>query len=194
MTKTAFSYWNDRIAPLFDTAILIHFVETESGLIIHEANLPFAENPPSQKALRLAELGANTLVCGAISRSLHAQVAAYGIKLIPFIAGDLHEVITAWQGGNFKREFFAMPGCCRPGHRRFHRMSFVEHEAGADNRKERSKGRGGQGCNRMRGSEAGGTAGTCLCPACGHREVHETGMPCVQKQCPECGTALIREK
>jgi hypothetical protein len=39
-------------------------------------------------------------------------VAAYGIRLIPFVAGDLREVIRAWLGGKLECDAFAMPGCC----------------------------------------------------------------------------------
>jgi hypothetical protein len=55
------------------------------------------------------------------------------------------------------------------------------------------QGRGGQGRGRMGGPLAGGAGGTCLCPKCGHREPHERGVPCVQKQCPKCGTSMTRE-
>jgi hypothetical protein len=45
----------------------------------------------------------------------------------------------------------------------------------------------------MGGPLAGGPVGTCLCPKCGHREPHERGVPCAQKRCPKCGTAMARE-
>jgi hypothetical protein len=45
----------------------------------------------------------------------------------------------------------------------------------------------------MGGPLAGGAGGTCLCPKCGHREPHEIGVPCMQRACPKCGTAMTRE-
>jgi len=55
------------------------------------------------------------------------------------------------------------------------------------------QGRGGRGAGRMGGSQAAGPDGACLCPQCGHREPHQRGVPCIQRTCPSCGTAMIRE-
>jgi len=113
--KAAFAIWNNRIAPVFDVARQIHIVETESGLATREAQESLPEEMPVQKALRLAELGVDTLVCGAISRPMHAMIIACGIRVIPFVAGNLREVIHAWQDGSIENDLFAMPGCWRQG-------------------------------------------------------------------------------
>ena len=55
------------------------------------------------------------------------------------------------------------------------------------------QGRGGGGRGRMGGPQAGGAAGICRCPQCGHTQAHERGVPCTQKKCPQCGANLIRE-
>ncbi|MEI6208483.1 MAG: NifB/NifX family molybdenum-iron cluster-binding protein [Desulfuromonadales bacterium] len=109
--KTAFAYWNKRIAPVFDTAHKIKVVETESERIICEKLETMESDLPVEKALCLSELGVNTLVCGAISHSLSEMVTAYGIRVIPFVAGELQEVIKAWLMGTLEPEVFAMPGC-----------------------------------------------------------------------------------
>lgn len=200
--KTAFAYWDNRIAPVFDIARQIHVVEAESGRIVAETGEALADDLPVQKVIRLAELGVGTLVCGAISRPLHAMVAAYGIQVIPFVAGDLSEVIQAWLSGNLERDTFAMPGCCGRGRRRRWGACGMNQEEYLMNGRKRGgmgqgggqgQGRGGQCRGRMGGPLAGGVVGTCLCPKCGHREPHERGVPCVQKQCPKCGTAMTRE-
>lgn len=109
--KTAFTYWNKRIAPVFDTARLIRVIQTESGRIISEKLETVEGDQAVQKALRLSELGVNTLVCGAISSSFHEMVAAYGIQVIPFVAGNCQEVIQAWLNGNLELRRYTMPGC-----------------------------------------------------------------------------------
>ena len=111
MMKTAFSTWHKRIAPLFDTAKQIHVIEVESGQIVQETQETSPTGSPVQMALSLSELNISTLVCGAISRPLYEMISAYGIKIIPFVTGDLGEVIVAWLNGNLNHEDFAMPGC-----------------------------------------------------------------------------------
>ena len=72
-----------------------------------------------QKALRLAELGVSTLICGAISKSVNETVMSYGIRVIPFVAGELQDVVEVWLKGVLDQDCFAMPGCrsCRtPSH------------------------------------------------------------------------------
>jgi predicted Fe-Mo cluster-binding NifX family protein len=126
--KAAFAYWNKRVAPVFDTTRQIHVVEVESGRIVRETLETLASDIPVQKALSLSELGVSTLVCGAISRPLYEMVAACDIRVIPFVAGDLGEVIQAWFKGNLKRDVFAMPGC--RGRRHFRGMGRQGHRRG----------------------------------------------------------------
>jgi predicted Fe-Mo cluster-binding NifX family protein len=111
MIKTAFAYWENRIAPVFDIARDINIIEVESGKIIGEAKVSLSDTMPGVRALRLAELGISTLVCGAISSDMHKLVEAYGIQVISFVAGDTQDVIHAWLTGDIHDGFFCMPGC-----------------------------------------------------------------------------------
>ncbi len=212
MEKAAFAYWGDRIAPVFDNATQIRIVEAGKGWIVTEAEDILPDDRLVHKATRLAEIGVGALVCGAISRPLHEVIAAYGIRVIPFVAGDLREIIQAWINGSLESGDYAMPGCCGPGRRRRGGTFGGEREENFMNGRQgggrgsgggRGQGRGGQGQGRWgRGRESqgrtggrrvGSAAGSCLCPQCGHREPHERGVPCLQKRCPKCGAALVRE-
>lgn len=44
----------------------------------------------------------------------------------------------------------------------------------------------------MGGPVAGGLGGTCVCPQCGHIQVHQRGTPCNTMACPECGAPMAR--
>ena len=118
MTKAAFAYWEDRIAPVFDTAREFCIVEAQSGKIIRETRESLKDNQPLITALRMAELRLDVLVCGAISGDIQALIAAYGIRIVPFVSGELRRVIEAWLKGNLENDVFAMPGCRFQGRRR----------------------------------------------------------------------------
>lgn len=66
----------------------------------------------SQMVAWLAEQGVTTLVCGAVSRPLQERLSAVGIKVVPFVAGDLRQVIQASFDGSLNGSAFTMPGCC----------------------------------------------------------------------------------
>ena len=167
--KAAFAVWDKHIAPVFDVTRQIHLVDAEAGKILGETQESLPEEMPTQKTLRLAELGVQTLVCGAISRHMQDMVEAGGIRVIPFVTGELHDVILAWLSDSLENALFAMPGC----YGRKHRQGF-------------------RGQGRKSGPLSSAAIGTCMCPKCGQREPHKRGVPCVEKQCPTCGTAMTR--
>ncbi|RPH93315.1 hypothetical protein EHM69_10665 [candidate division KSB1 bacterium] len=209
-TKIAFANWDNRIAPVFDTARQIHLVEIASGQIVSETEETLSGDLPVQKTLQMVEMGVGALVCGAISRPMYELIGAYGIHVVPFVAGNLQEVIQAWFSDTLNRDAFTMPGCYGRGQRRRWAVIGTYKEEHKMNGKGRDgmgggrgqgggmgqgggQGQGGQGRGRMGGPLAGGAVGTCVCPSCGYSEPHERGVPCAQKPCPKCGTAMTRQ-
>jgi len=198
--KTAFSSWNNRIAPVFDVARQLFLVEIESGAVTSEAEEILPADEPGAKVRKLAELGVKALVCGAISRFLHDLVTSYGITVVPFVAGDLREVVRAWVENRLDDEF-AMPGCCgricgRPGDRGGRepcvaRQDRAERDRALHAGAARNLGRGRRGDFHEHSSRR--PDGLCICPRCGRREPNEARRSCLHIQCPVCGGMMIRE-
>jgi predicted Fe-Mo cluster-binding NifX family protein len=117
--RVAFAAWNDRIAPLFDVTRRLHVVDTEGRNVVRESEASLEDKAPAVRAARLAALGIDALVCGAISRPQEALIQAYGLTVVPFVTGDLREVVDAWGAGRLGSEAFAMPGCRGGRGRRF---------------------------------------------------------------------------
>ncbi len=201
--KTAFAIWDERIAPVFDVARQVQLIETNTGGIVAQTRQMLGGQMPLQKALFLAAMGVESLVCGAISRQLHAMVADQGIVVIPFIAGAVDEVVQAWLTGSIGDARFAMPGCL-PKKRRVTHRAKKSREGGVmpgGMRKGNGQG-GGQGAaggraggrpGRAGGGAMAGPEGVCVCPKCSQEEKHLRGTPCMQQQCPKCGTAMVRK-
>lgn len=203
--KAGFSAWNQRIAPVFDVARHLLLVEADGPRLVSESQLELVEEAPLPRSFQLAELGLETLVCGAISRPMLTSIAAYGIRVVPFVTGPLKEVVQAWLSGTLESNVYAMPGFCFPKRRRGHARDTCEGEravmqsgnrgGGGPRRGQGSGGRGRRGSGgRQGGPVAGGPGGQCICPKCGHVEPHERGVPCLQRTCPECGTVMTRQQ
>jgi len=111
--KTAFSIWQNRIAPVFDVSTTILIRETDRAVLVSEKTISL----PSASALdRVSLLAANNvdiLVCGAVSKDTALMLEAFNIKYCPFIAGAVDDVIAACSTKGICDVKFAMPGCGR---------------------------------------------------------------------------------
>lgn len=117
--KAAFSTWDQRIAPVFDTAQNLVIVETSGDHILSHSAHTLPPAGPEHTVMWLVQHNVGMLICGAISRPLQERLTATGIRLMPFVAGELSSVIHAWIDGTLHGAAFTMPGCC--GRRRMRR-------------------------------------------------------------------------
>lgn len=115
--RTAFSLWNERIAPVFDVGRQIWIVDAEQGCITAQVGKRFTSRDPQVRAVKLAELHVGQLVCGAISREASDALTHRGIQVVSFISGELNQIIHAWLSGTLNDERLMMPGCGKGKHR-----------------------------------------------------------------------------
>lgn len=142
--KAAFSTWLGSVAPLFDEAREILLVDTRSGRVVEECTKLLAGTLPIRRALELEEMGAQVLVCGAISRPIREALEANGIRVIPFVSGQVDDIVQAWMGGFLMSDRYCMPGC--RGRGRFRRR----HPQTAGGSGRSGAGRGGEARSRCR--------------------------------------------
>lgn len=108
--KLALTVWEDRISPLCDAARWILVVEIKAGRIVDESRIPVQSGKPFVFVSSLAEREIDVLICGAVSESLSALLEQYGIKVVPFVSGQVSRVIRAYCNQQIERREFRMPG------------------------------------------------------------------------------------
>jgi predicted Fe-Mo cluster-binding NifX family protein len=156
--KLAIPIRDGRISPVFDAAGRFLVVEFDGKEPARRSEYTVMEPGGEARAALLRELGVSLLICGAISNRASRIVERCGIELMPWLVGEIDDVIEAYCMGSLGGEGFIMPGC-RRGHgagrgnrqgRRFIWRGEDRGAAGDDSRRKpgNSTGRGGGRRNR----------------------------------------------
>jgi predicted Fe-Mo cluster-binding NifX family protein len=110
--KVVVPIWRDRISPVFDTAGTLLVVEFESSREVSRFRINMQNDSLTYRVAKLKESDADVLLCGAISRPLFDMVTAAGIKVTPFLSGNLESLLTAFIEDRLADTRYLMPGCC----------------------------------------------------------------------------------
>lgn len=111
--RTAIPIFDDRISPVFDTASRLVLIDIEEGREVYRTEQVLEEQGLGRRARRVAELGVDLLICGAISKLLETMLLSAGVEVIPQICGPVEEVLTAFRMGKLSEEAYVMPGATR---------------------------------------------------------------------------------
>ncbi len=108
--KIAIPEHQGRVAPVFDTCrrILVYAQDADKQALIGQED--WSRIAAQGRSVRLKELEIDVLLCGAISCGIEDQIHLQGIRLIAWLAGDLPDVLTAFQSGRIMDPCYAMPG------------------------------------------------------------------------------------
>ena len=96
--KVALTVWENRISPLFDAACMLLIADVKKGRVSERRFEAIKCESPYLKIGILNDVGANILVCGGISDFYANIIEARGIKIIPFISGDVNDVFFILHG------------------------------------------------------------------------------------------------
>lgn len=110
--KVAVSTWSDRISSVLDVAQHLLLVEAEDGHETARRDVPVEADDLGIRAKRIAQLGPEVLICGAVSQPFETMLSSAGIRLIPHKCGPVEEILQAFLSGKLTDQAFAMPGCC----------------------------------------------------------------------------------
>lgn len=99
-----------RVAPVFDCCRRVLIVMQTRDAEEQVASQDWSTLPRIARPGRLKELMVDLLVCGGISCWMEEQILRSGIRLIPWIAGEVRDVLTAVRQGRICDPCYLMPG------------------------------------------------------------------------------------
>lgn len=102
---------NERISPVFDSAGQVLLVDFDEKNECSRCVAPLPADSLAGRVTRLQELGVAILICGGISRTLRQMIETDGIKVYPWTAGPVEEVLEAYRQGRLHEAQWLMPGC-----------------------------------------------------------------------------------
>jgi len=117
--KVAIAVWQGNISSVFDFAHTLLLVELEDGVEKRREEIWLPEQTGPERTARLRQLGADVLICGAISRALAYMLAASDIEVLPFVTGSTEQVLDAYKTGELNRPQYALPGYWKGARRCF---------------------------------------------------------------------------
>jgi Pyruvate/2-oxoacid:ferredoxin oxidoreductase delta subunit/predicted Fe-Mo cluster-binding NifX family protein len=162
----------ERISPLVDVARRFVLLDVSRNTAGARREVQIESADLVARAKRIAQLGSDVLICGAISRPLESMLLSAGVKVIPNTCGAVDEVVAAFVAGQLTEEAFLLPGC-----------------DGGGRGLGRGRGRGrGRGCGRRMGGNRGTSPATR--PQCEPTETTARGRRFWA--CTETGSGQLR--
>lgn len=114
MGCVALTVWENRISPVFDVAHDLMIVNIDNGKVADKRYVSFDPDRISSLLTILEDRNVDCLICGAISEAPARMIVDSGIRLIPFITGNLNLVLGYFAKGESIVPGFLMPGCGCP--------------------------------------------------------------------------------
>jgi len=110
--RIAIPYWKARVSPVFDAAGNLLLVDVEDGREIGRYETPLTANDLVERARQVSQLGADVLICGAVSLPLDMALSSAGVQVVSCTCGNIEDVLAAFLDGQLNEHAFLMPGCC----------------------------------------------------------------------------------
>lgn len=94
--KIAITCWGSRVSPLFDTTRKVIIIDIDASGIQSSGEVDISLVKPFFRAGFLQDMGVEVLICGGISECYHQQLSALKIKVVPWISGEIDEIISEY--------------------------------------------------------------------------------------------------
>jgi len=99
MKTIAITIFGNRISNRIDCCETVLLVSIEKGVIKKREKVHLVQTNPSMKLDMLIELGVDVLICNGITRFCSNKLSDSNIEVIPWISGEVEEVLTQYREG-----------------------------------------------------------------------------------------------
>ena len=103
--------WGNIISPVFDVASTLLVADVHAGRIVHQERMRLYPGSPVHQVETLRQAGVQVLICGAVSEVPANMIEGAGIRLIPFITGQVDDILQAYLRRELPAPGYMMPGC-----------------------------------------------------------------------------------
>ena len=110
--KVIIPYWQGRVSPVLDVAGRFLLVTLEHGQETTRDDVSLETTELLARARQISQLGAEAVICGAISRPLELALCSAGVQVVADVCGRVDEVLSAFADGRLNEDAYLMPGCC----------------------------------------------------------------------------------
>jgi len=105
----ALATFGDKIASLFESSNRFVVFQAPLYKVDNSKTIPIINNSANELLNLLKQHNVKILICGAISGCTRRLLNAQKIHVIPWITGDVKNVIDAFQSGRLFSSSFVMP-------------------------------------------------------------------------------------
>ena len=95
---------------MFDASDSMLVIEIEDGRERQRQNVALYSRDPFRRAQEVSGIGADVILCGAISKALERALLGAGVRVQGFICGNVDVVVNAFLHGRLSESRFHMPG------------------------------------------------------------------------------------
>jgi predicted Fe-Mo cluster-binding NifX family protein len=109
--KVAIPIFRSRVSPVLDWCTRLLLVRIRTGREETREEIEVGGLDLLERVERLSNAGTDVLICGAIGDFVARLLESKGIRVIPWISGEIEDVIHALASEEFPHDRFLMPGC-----------------------------------------------------------------------------------
>ncbi|MCD6163266.1 MAG: hypothetical protein J7K40_12775 [candidate division Zixibacteria bacterium] len=109
--KVVVPYWRQRVSPVLDTAENFLITDIRDSQIAKQSSINLSGRSLVEKIDYLKDQNTTIILCGALSEYCNNMISTKGIKVFPWLCGNINNIIEAFINDGLNEPNLMMPGC-----------------------------------------------------------------------------------